>query len=217
MCIRDRCREFIDVFSTSVRSRPASVEPMEIVVDRLKWRQPAHRLPPRRHSSEKQAVILTQTEALLKLGVIEESRATEWSQVHLVPKPIACTVGLEVWPIPNILKGLERIGTLKPRLFGLIDFTAGYHQTLTRPIRVHHSGQVISMDTRGHGTERSWPLLTYLLTSKVLAGLIYRIASSTSMMCSSMQPPSLTSSSIYVRCFSACANTTWQPTPRKRN
>ena len=63
--LRSLCREFIDVFSTSVRSRPANVEPMEIVVDRLKWRHPAHRLPPRRHSSEKQAVIRTQTEALL--------------------------------------------------------------------------------------------------------------------------------------------------------
>ena len=61
---------------------------------------------------------------LLKLGVIEESKATEWSQVHLVPKPYpnewrftldfvrlnACTGGLEGWPIPNILKVLERIG-----------------------------------------------------------------------------------------------------------
>ena len=97
--------------------------------------------------TEKQAVIRTPTEALLKLGVIEESRATEGSQVHLVPKPIpnewrftldfvrlnACTGGLEGWPIPNILKVLERIGTLKPRLFGLIDFTTGYHQTPLHP------------------------------------------------------------------------------------
>jgi len=45
----------------------------------------------------------------------------------------ACTGGLEHWPIPNILKVLEHIGTLKPRLFGLIDFTAGYDQTPLRP------------------------------------------------------------------------------------
>ena len=50
--LRSLCSEFIDVFSTSVRSRHANVEPMEIVVDRLKWRHPSHRLPPRRHSSE---------------------------------------------------------------------------------------------------------------------------------------------------------------------
>ena len=41
----------------------------------------------RRHSEEKQKEIRTQVDALLKLGVIKESKATEWSQVHLVPKP----------------------------------------------------------------------------------------------------------------------------------
>ena len=192
--LRSLCREFIDVFSTSVRSRPANVEPMEIVVDRLKWRHPAHRLPPRRHSSEKQAVIRTQTEALLKLGVIEESRATEWSQVHLVPKPNpnewrftldfvrlnACTGGLEGWPIPNILKVLERIGTLKPRLFGLIDFTAGYHQTPLHPNSRDLSAFItadglyqwtrVAMGLKGAG-----PYFQRSMASKVLAGLIYRI------------------------------------------
>jgi hypothetical protein len=73
--LRALCREYIDVFSTSVRQRPANVDPMEITVDRQRWKHPGHRLPPRRHSSEKQAVIRTQTEALLKLGVIEESSA----------------------------------------------------------------------------------------------------------------------------------------------
>ena len=48
------------------------------------------------------------------------------SELQLV---YACTGGLEGWPIPNILKVLKRIGTLKPKMFGLIDFTAGYHQT----------------------------------------------------------------------------------------
>ena len=31
---------------------------------------------------------------------------------------------------------------------------------LKGPLRVHHSGRAISMDTSGHGTERSWPLLS---------------------------------------------------------
>ena len=34
--LRTLCREFIDVFSTSVRSRPANVEPMTIDVNRSK-------------------------------------------------------------------------------------------------------------------------------------------------------------------------------------
>jgi len=81
-------------------------------------------------------------EALLSLGVIEESRATHWSQVNPVVKPDgsfrltldfvkynATTSGLEGWPIPNIQQALSILGTLKPTVFGLLDFTAGYHQT----------------------------------------------------------------------------------------
>ena len=88
-----------------------------------------------------------------ELGVIKESQASEWSQVHLVPKPTpegmpqkwrftldyvrlnSATGALEGWPIPNIQQLLNigdgqiinRIGTLKPKVFGIIDFTAGYH------------------------------------------------------------------------------------------
>jgi len=74
----------------------------------------------RRHSEEKQKKIRKQVDALLKLGIIKEFKATEWSQVHLVPKPTpdgapqkrlftldfvrlnAATGALEGWPIPNI-------------------------------------------------------------------------------------------------------------------
>ena len=65
---------------------------------------------------------------------LQESQATEWSQVHLVPKPTpegqpqkwrftldfvrlnSVTGGLEGWPIPNIQQIINRIGTLKPKL-----------------------------------------------------------------------------------------------------
>ena len=52
-----------------------------------KWRLPCNRAPPRKHSEEKQKEMRKQVDALLELGVIKESRATEWSQVHLIPKP----------------------------------------------------------------------------------------------------------------------------------
>jgi hypothetical protein len=112
-------REFIDVFATKVRREPVAVEPMNII-DKDKWRLPCNRQPPRRHSEEKQKEIRKQVDALLKLGIIKESKATEWSQVHLVPKPTpdgapqkrlftldfvrlnAATGALEGWPIPNI-------------------------------------------------------------------------------------------------------------------
>ena len=109
-------REFIDVFATKIRREPAAVEPLKIVIDDDEWRLPCNRAPPRKHSEE----IRKQVDALLELGVIKESQATEWSQVHLVPKPTpegqpqkwrftldfvrlnSATGGLEGWPIPNI-------------------------------------------------------------------------------------------------------------------
>ena len=73
--------------------------------------------------------------------------------------------GLEGWPIPNILKVLERIGTLKPKMFGLIDFTAGYHQTplhekFERPLCFNNGGWALSMDSCGHGIKGSWALFS---------------------------------------------------------
>ena len=76
--------EFIDVFATKVRREPAAVEPMKIVIDEEKWGLPCNRAPPRKHSEEKQKEIRKQVGVLLDIGVIKESRATEWSQVHLV-------------------------------------------------------------------------------------------------------------------------------------
>ena len=84
--LRALCREFIDIFSTAVRPLPAKVQSMVIEIDRTKWELPSNRLPQRHHSAEKQTAIRTQVDALLKLGVIEESRATHWSQVHPVLK-----------------------------------------------------------------------------------------------------------------------------------
>ena len=122
------CREFIDIFSTAVRPLPAKVMSMVIDIDRSKWELPCNRLPQRHHSAEKQTAIRSQVEALMKLGVIEESRAAHWSQVYPVLKSPgkkwrltldfarlnAATGGLEGWPIPNIQQTLSRLGTMKP-------------------------------------------------------------------------------------------------------
>jgi hypothetical protein len=48
---------------------------MVIEIDRTKLEAPRDRLPPRRHSAEKQLAIRTQINKLLELGVIEESQA----------------------------------------------------------------------------------------------------------------------------------------------
>ena len=43
--LRSLCREYIDIFSTSVRSLPAQVDLMVIEIDRTKWEVPRNRLP----------------------------------------------------------------------------------------------------------------------------------------------------------------------------
>jgi hypothetical protein len=101
---------------------------MKIVIDEDKWRLPCNRAPPRKHSEEKQKEIREQVDALLEPGVIKESQATEWSQVHLLPKPTPegqpqkwrFTLDFVRWPIPNIQQIINRIGTLKPKVFGII-------------------------------------------------------------------------------------------------
>ena len=190
--------EFIDVFATKVRKEPAAVEPMKIVIDKDKWQLPCNRAPPRRHSEEKQKEIRTQVDALLKLGVIKESQATEWSQVHLVTKPTpagepqkwrftldfvrlnSATGGLEGWPIPNIQQIINRVGTLKPKVFGIIDFTAGYHQTPLHPDSQEYTAFItqyglfewkrVAMGLKGSG-----PFFQRSMSSKVLAGYVTRI------------------------------------------
>ena len=174
--------EFIDVFATKVRREPAAVEPMKIVIDKEKWRLPCNRAPPRRHSEEKQKEIRKQVDALLKLGVIKESQASEWSQVHLVPKPTpegapqkwrftldfvrlnSATGPLEGWPIPNIRQVINRVGSLKPKKFGIIDFTAGYHQTPLDEIVKSSRHSLLNMVCL-NGREWLWALRALVLSS----------------------------------------------------
>ena len=47
----------------------------------------------------------------------------EWRMTLDFVQLNAATRGLEGWPIPNIQQTLARLGTLKPKLFGLLDFT----------------------------------------------------------------------------------------------
>ena len=63
----------------------------------------------------------------------------------------SATGGLKGWPIPNIKQIINRIGTLLPKVFGIIDFTAGYHQTPLNPD---------SQEQSSHGTQRLRPFLS---------------------------------------------------------
>jgi hypothetical protein len=90
---------------------------------------------------QKQDEVQKQISELLRLGIIEKSNATYYSQVLLIPKPGVdqwrlcvdyralndCTADAS-WPIPNIDQMLRRIGNKHPRFFGSMDLTQGYHQ-----------------------------------------------------------------------------------------
>ena len=136
---------------------------MVIDIDRSKWEIPSNRLPQRHHTAEKQTTIRTQVDALLKLRVIEESRAT-----YLRLREAKCRDG---------------------RVRGLADseytdtansFSAGYNEansvwsiglhcglspdtagpSLETPRSFHGHGGIVPMDSSGHGIERIWPLLS---------------------------------------------------------
>jgi hypothetical protein len=179
--LRALVREFIDVFATKVRREAAAVEPMKIVIDEDKWRLPCNRQPPRGHSEEKQKEIRKQVDVLLKLGAIKESKATEWSQVHLVPKPTPegapqkwrFTLDLEGWPIPNIQQIINRIGTLKPKVFGLLISRKG----ITRPLYIltHRSARPLLLSMVSLSLKGSGPYFQRSMPNNVLQGYVTRI------------------------------------------
>jgi hypothetical protein len=88
--LRSLCREYIDIFSTSVRSLPAQVDLMVIEIDRTKWEVPRNRLPPRHHSAEKQAAIRTQVNKLLDVNhVLCVEKRTYWVFIKIFHKPVS--------------------------------------------------------------------------------------------------------------------------------
>ena len=87
---------------------------------------------------------------------------------------------LEVWQIPNIQLTLSRLGTMKPTVLGLLDFTAGYRQTpLDKALR-HLTAFMAMVEfdqwTRvAMGLKGSGPYFQRSMSSTVLAGLVYQI------------------------------------------
>jgi hypothetical protein len=62
------------------------MEPFDIKVDEVAWKDPKNRLPPRCQSRKKEVEIERQISKLLDDG-IKRSKAAHWSQVVLAPKP----------------------------------------------------------------------------------------------------------------------------------
>ena len=127
-------------------------------------------------------ILFTTIETLLRQGIIKKFTSPHYSQVLLVPKPDNtfrmcvdyralndCTPDSS-WPIPKIAEMLRRIGSRKPKIFGIMDLTQGYHQaplsyttkaytafiTFSKVLSSHDS----PLDQNAHHRtfRKSWPL-----------------------------------------------------------
>ena len=88
--------------------------------------------------------------------------------------------GLEGWPNPNIQQTLSRLGNLKPKLFGLLDFTAEYHQTPLDPASRAYTaftavGGLYQWTRVAMGLKESGPYLQRSMSNTVLTDLIFHI------------------------------------------
>jgi hypothetical protein len=82
--IRLLLQEYNDIFSYSVKGKAMDVPPMHFQVDDSQWYTTPNQLPSRHISVEKHLELNQMIDDLLELQVIQPSRATAWSQVHLV-------------------------------------------------------------------------------------------------------------------------------------
>jgi len=142
--MRTLCIEYEKIFAESVREQAAHLPPMSLEVDADVLRRvgKGRRAAPRPQSLEKMVELKQMIEDLLKLKVIRVSTAETASQVLLVAKKGTtklrfcidyraineATKARDTWPIPNIKTMLERLGAKRPRFFGVMDLTSGYHQ-----------------------------------------------------------------------------------------
>ena len=143
--LRCVCKRFIQIFRTTVRPEPAALPPMDLEIDADKLRNTRSlRSAPRPQSPTKLMELKGMIEELLRLGVLRVSTAETGSQVLLVAKKGTkklrfcidfravndATTTVSGWPIPNIGEMLQRLGSQKPKFFGVMDLTAGFHQAL---------------------------------------------------------------------------------------
>ena len=99
-----------------------------------------NRAPPRNQSAVKQTKLFKTLQTLISQGIVEKSQSPHYSQILMVPKLDGtfcmcvdyralndCTADAS-WHIPNIAVMLRRIGSQKPKIFGIMDLTQGYYQ-----------------------------------------------------------------------------------------
>ncbi len=131
-------REFADVFSprpgrTNLIQHHIETEPGMVVRSRP-YRLPEH----------KKKVVQSELEAMLEMGVIEESRSDWASPIVLVPKTdgsvrfcvdyrkVNAVSKFDAYPMPRVDELLDRLGTA--RFYSTLDLTKGYWQIPLSPL-----------------------------------------------------------------------------------
>ena len=89
-----------------------------------------------------------------------------------------CTTDVS-WPIPNI-EPIRRIGSLKPKIFGIMDLTQGYHQApLSNTTKAYKAfitfSGVYEFTRLPFGPKRASSYFQEIMATVVLVGLIYMI------------------------------------------
>jgi hypothetical protein len=125
---------------------------MKLNVDDKAWRASRqNKMSARQVSPAKAEEMRRQVKLMEDLGVIQRSTQASHSQVHLVAKPnnkfrfcidfreLNDLTETEGGVIPNITGMIERIGRKQPKIFGIIDFTSGFHQALLHPVSRHYT------------------------------------------------------------------------------
>jgi transposase InsO family protein len=138
--IRTLLQKYKSVFSSRLPIEPARVIPLAFHIDESKWKLPCNREPPRRQSLTKDAAIRDMIRDMIQTGVVSTSKADAWSQVLLTAKPngkwrfcidyrqLNMLIENRGWPLPRIQELITRVGNAKPKIFGKMDLTNGYHQ-----------------------------------------------------------------------------------------
>ena len=186
--LRTLCTEFRDKFSNELPAAPVKIPEFHLVFKEADWKVPKKRALSRSQSTVKQAALL---ETLLRQG-IRKSNAAHYGQVLLVPKHDQtfrmcvdyralndCTHDAS-WPIPNAAEMLRRIGSRKPKIFGIMDLTQGYHQAPLSDTTKAYTAFIIfsgvyEFTRLPFGSKRAPSYFQEIMATVVLAGLIYMI------------------------------------------